>query len=85
MTWLQWVQIIEIPVLAALGRFAWRGHQAAGDVRHELSEFKLEVAKEYTSIAHLKDVERRLLTQLEKIETKLDRAILASTRRSSSK
>lgn len=40
---------------------------------HELAEFKLQVAKEYASVAYLKDVETRLIDALQRIEDKLDR------------
>jgi len=37
-----------------------------------LAAYKLEVAKQYASIAYLKDVERRLTSHLTRIEKKLD-------------
>jgi len=41
-------------------------------MRERLSLYKLDVAKDYASIACLKDLERRLTSHLLRIEAKLD-------------
>lgn len=41
-------------------------------LREALSSFKLEVAKNYAATADLKDLERRLVAHLLRIESKLD-------------
>lgn len=43
-----------------------------GDANEQLAAYKLDVAKQYASIAYLKDVERRLTSHLVRIENKLD-------------
>jgi hypothetical protein len=45
-------------------------------MREGLADYKLEVAKNYVSIAYLKDVERRLTDHLLRIDAKLDGAAL---------
>jgi len=82
-----WITVVELPALGGLFLFAWRtrhdsdealrqihDQQEAGFARsrENLAAFKLEVAKTYASIPHLKDVERRLTRHLVRIENKLD-------------
>ncbi|MBT4769296.1 MAG: hypothetical protein HOO00_02040 [Rhodospirillaceae bacterium] len=82
-----WISMVEIPALGGLLWLIWRtrreSEQAAqhsrrqcettsGDLRERLSLYKLEVAKDYASIACLKDLERRLTSHLLRIEAKLD-------------
>lgn len=40
-----------------------------------LNNFKIEVAKEYVSVPHLQEVEKRLADGIDRIEEKLDRMI----------
>ncbi len=82
-----WITAVEIPALAGLFWLSWRNRrdteETIDDARHEfetglshlreaLGAFKLEVAKSYVSISHLKEVERRLTAHLVRIENKLD-------------
>jgi len=82
-----WITAVELPALAGLFWTGWRNHRAAADeiddVRHaaevglahlrqNLDAYKLDVAKNYASIRHLKDVEERLTGHLIRIEEKLD-------------
>lgn len=66
MTWLQWVGLVEIPVVV------WLINRRIKD-REDLLIFKTDVAEKYASIAYLRDVERRLVAHLERIEDGLDR------------
>ncbi|CCQ72303.1 conserved protein of unknown function [Magnetospira sp. QH-2] len=85
-----WITAVELPALAGLFWLIWRTRKEAEDaldrschemenqvarVREGLSAYKLEVAKSYASISHLKDVEKRLTDHLIRIEDKLDGAI----------
>ena len=85
-----WITVVEIPSLAGLFCLGWRNRRdadvAIDDARHEFetglrylrdnfAAYKLEVAKSYASIPHLKEVERRLTAHLVRIENKLDGAI----------
>ncbi len=80
-----------LPVLGGLFWLIWRVRQdadralervrhlsdsALADMREGLADYKLEVAKNYVSIAYLKDVERRLTDHLLRIDAKLDGAAL---------
>ncbi|NVJ92510.1 MAG: hypothetical protein HWE34_12670 [Methylocystaceae bacterium] len=82
-----WITAFELPTLASLFWMIWRNRQdfnhglsdlrehcdvAFGNARENLSAYKLEVAKNYASIAYMKDVERRLTGHLVRIENKLD-------------
>ena len=85
LTW--WITVVELPAMATLFWLIWRARRdadtALDDCRLELetglqflrdglSAFKLEVAKNYASIAYLKEVERRLTDHLVRIEEKID-------------
>jgi uncharacterized membrane protein len=87
-----WITAFELPVLAGLFWLIWRSRQdfeqalsemretsdrMFNDMRERLSAYKLEVAKNYASIAYMKDVERRLTGHLVRIENKLDKQVLA--------
>lgn len=82
-----WVSVIDIPVMTGLFVLMnrYRAEAEAGvervrqladtghaQLRESLAAYKLEVAKAYASIAHLKDVERRVVSHLLRIEAKLD-------------
>lgn len=60
-----WVTAVELPALAGLFWLVQRTREA-------LADYKLEVARTYASLAHLKDVEVRLTEHLLRIEAKLD-------------
>lgn len=68
MTWLQWVQIVEVPLLLALAAHVVK-------VRDDLAAFKLKVAETYATVAYLKDVESRVVTRLDKLDGKIDRVL----------
>ncbi len=82
-----WITAFELPAMAGLFWMIWRAREdfdetlmelrehtetAQGNARENLSAYKLEVAKNYASIAYMKDVERRLTGHLVRIENKLD-------------
>lgn len=82
-----WITAVELPALASLFWIGWRNYRSlqddVEDVRHaaevslahlrqNLDAYKLDVAKNYASIMHLKDVEERLTSHLIRIEEKLD-------------
>lgn len=83
-----WISAVELPILGGLFWLVWRtrrevdvtlddarrrAEQSAAQLRSELANYKLEVAKGYASIGYLKDVEHRLIDHLVRIEAKLDR------------
>lgn len=82
-----WITAVELPALASLFWIGWRNYRTLQDdiedVRHDaevglthlrqnLDAYKLDVAKNYASIVHLKNVEDRLTSHLIRIEEKLD-------------
>lgn len=82
-----WITAVELPALASLFWIGWRNYRALQDdiddlrhatefglthLRQNLDAYKLDVAKNYASIVHLKDVEGRLTSHLIRIEEKLD-------------
>ena len=79
-----WVTVVELPALAGLFWLNWRTRRDSEDglstQREALAAFKLDVARDYASIAHLKDVEKRLTAHLVRIEQKLDTVPNAAAR-----
>ncbi len=76
MEWTDFVSFISIPLTVIVGfavRQAQLARKEASDCREDLAAYKTEVAKDYASIGYLKDVEKRIMAQLEKIEGKIDR------------
>ena len=86
-----WIGAVELPILGGLYWLIWRirqdtsrdiesnrRHAESGDtaLRESIADFKLDVAKSYASVASLNDVERRLVSHLQRIEAKLDRHIV---------
>ena len=82
-----WISVVDIPVMTGLFVLLnrYRNEADAGierirqladtghaQLRESLAAYKLEVAKAYASISHLKDVERRVVSHLLRIEAKLD-------------
>jgi len=57
---------VQLPALAGL---FWMVQH----LREQVAAYKLEVARTYASLVHLKDVETRLTEHLVRIEAKLDR------------
>ncbi len=84
-----WVTAVELPMLAGLFWLIYRtrsdANESIDDLRHDsetgmlflrdqFAAYKLEVAKTYASLTHLKETERRLTRHLIRIEDKLDNA-----------
>ncbi len=69
MEWTDLIPLISLPLIA-LTAGIWKQIQ---NCKADLAAYKTEVAKDYASMKYLKDVETRIMTQLEKIEDKLDR------------
>jgi len=86
-----WITAFDLPALAGLFWLIWRTRadhdrdidhlQAVIDRRNDqfreaLNAFKLEVAKSYASQADMRDLERRIINHLLRIEAKLDATAL---------
>lgn len=69
MEWTDFVSFISVPLAVVVG-YIWKQTQSC---KADLAAYKTEVAKEYASIGHLKDVEGRIMRKLDKIEDKVDR------------
>ena len=82
-----WITAIDLPAMAGLFWLIWRTRQetkVTTDHLHELLDhrsdqlrdalhaFKLEVAKTYASQSDMRDLEKRLVSHLLRIESKLD-------------
>ena len=71
-----WMTAVELPAIACLFLLIWRTRREVdnniGKTAQDLSEFKLDVAKNYASQAALKETEQRLTDHLVRIERKLD-------------
>jgi hypothetical protein len=79
MTWMQWVQVVEIPAIGMLASLLYKNRRelqaALDELRLELHQFEVKVAETYATNSYLKDVEVRLVRALSRIEEKLDRTI----------
>jgi len=86
-----WITMIDMPAMAGLFLLIWRtrqeGQKAIHTIRHTLDNrcnqlrdalnaFKLEVAKNYAAQNDLRDLEKRLVNHLLRIESKLDTTAL---------
>lgn len=82
-----WITAVELPALGGLfwlisrvrdeaekglDDLRSRAENAQAQVRESLAAYKLEVAKTYASVGHLKEVEKRLTDHLLRIEHKLE-------------
>lgn len=84
---LWWISVVEIPIIGILF-FMIRSNRGEinenlkntedkvdagiGCLKNELANYKLYSAKEFASVAYLKDVENRLTNHLLRIEEKLE-------------
>ncbi len=86
-----WITAVDIPALTTLFWLILRSRKDAQDaleqlqdnldvrstqLREALSSFKLEVAKSYSSVTDMKDLEGRIVSHLIRIESKLDQTAL---------
>jgi hypothetical protein len=68
-------------IASAIAGVWYRLADRINQLREELSNYKLEVAKEYASTTHLKEVEIRLVTAVESLTQRIDRLIDRMDRR----
>lgn len=86
-----WITAVDIPALSTLFWLILRSRKEAAEaleqlqgsldvrsnqLREALSSFKLEVAKSYSSVTDMKDLEGRIVSHLIRIESKLDQTAL---------
>ena len=69
MEWTDFVSFISLPLIALVG-FQMKQVQK---VKEDLASYKTQVAENYTSVIHLKEVKDDIMKYLEKIERKLDK------------
>lgn len=71
-----WITAIDVPALGGLFWLIWRTRReydaALRDLRDQLAAFKLEVAKSYAATGDVRELEKRLVGHLLRIESKLD-------------
>lgn len=75
-----WIAAVDIPLITgfiiSISRLRQTIDTQLGDLRDRFTAYKLEVAQNYASINHVKDLESRLIAHLLRIETKLDNTAL---------
>ncbi len=75
-----WITAIDLPALGGLFWLIWRTRRehdtALSAMRAALSDFKLEVAKSYAATADVRELEKRLVSHLLRIEAKLDKTAM---------
>ncbi len=76
MDWTIWMSAAVLPAISALFWWLWQLQsqltQMENDQASRLSDFKLDVAKNYASTQSLRETESRLVAHLNRIEAKLD-------------
>jgi hypothetical protein len=73
MDWQDFVTIVAIPAFGLCLWLAWSARQKAEDAETRLSQFMIEVAQKYASVAYLKDVETRLMQAMNKVEATVEK------------
>jgi hypothetical protein len=72
-----WIATIGIPLVGALFWLRFRDRDETDKtiraLTTDLANYKLTVATSFASIAYLKDIENRIMNQLQKIDEKVDR------------
>ena len=79
-SWVQWVSLVELPVIGALFLLLWRNrntahnelekyrHYASKDrkeLRQIISDYKIEATEKFAAVGHLRDVEVRLTKHMD--------------------
>lgn len=71
-----WITVIEIPVISSLFWFTLKTKQehdhTIRGLRAYIDAVKLDIAHHYASLTEMKDLEKRLVSHLSRIEQKLD-------------
>lgn len=77
-----WITAVDIPLITAFIISLTRTRQMLdtriATLHDNLTAYKLEVAQNYASINHVKDLESRVIAHLLRIETKLDNTVYRS-------
>ncbi|MBN9568212.1 MAG: hypothetical protein J0H79_11475 [Alphaproteobacteria bacterium] len=72
-----WIATIGVPLVGMLFWMRFRDREiydkAIQSLTTDLANYKLNVATSFASIAYLKDIENRIMSQLQKIDEKVDR------------
>lgn len=74
-----WITAVDIPMISAfvfsLNRTRTTLEQRVTELRDHINTYKLDVAQNYASITHVKDLESRVIAHLLRIENKLDNTV----------
>ncbi len=62
-------------VLLALAGLWWRLQRQITDNARALDAYRLEVAEKYASVAHLREVEARLVISIDRLTERIDRLL----------
>ena len=71
---IQWADFATLLTVAALvvGGI-WRAATMIAGLRHELTQYKVEVAEKYVSAQSMRELEERLINSIERLGDRLDR------------
>lgn len=77
---LWWIVAVDIPVISGilmlLRRFRSDTDKALEQLKTDLLAFQLDVTRRYANNDDVREVEKRLIAHLQRIEIKLDRTVL---------
>lgn len=78
-----WITAVDVPLITGfvitMNRMRQSLETQLSRLRDHFSAYKLEVAQNYASINHVKDLEARVIAHLLRIETKLDNTAYRAT------
>lgn len=78
-----WITAVDIPMITgfviAMNRTRHALENRLLNLGDHLTAYKLEVAQNYASINHVKDLESRVIAHLLRIENKLDNTVYRTT------
>ncbi len=73
---IEWQHVAGLLAVAAtVSGIWWRLQQQITANARALDAYKLEAAEKYASIAHLKDVEARLVVSIDRLSDRIDRLL----------
>lgn len=64
-----------VGLIVVLAGFWWRIDSRMRKVETSLADYKLQAAKEFASVEHLKEVEVRLIASIDRLADRIDRLL----------
>ena len=76
MVTVEWQEVLALAAVCAMACGVWwRLQQQITASARSLDVYKLEAAEKFASVAHLKDVEARLIVSIDRLSDRIDRLL----------